>query len=305
MLMLQTGMLGVFVSLDFFLFYIFWEVMLIPMYLLIGVWGGPRRIYAAVKFILYTVAGSLLMLVGILYLYYAHHLTTGAYTFDLLQLYDTPLAPAPQLWLFGAFALAFAIKVPMFPFHTWLPDAHVEAPTAGSVILAGVLLKMGVYGFLRFAIPLFPEASMTYTPWIVGLALVGIVYGALVAMVQRDVKKLVAYSSVSHLGFVMLGLFVWNTQGMAGGILPLSLIPHHSMSAAWASQMSAARRKMADRSVCGVAAQAGCAAAAICAARATSAGVAMPVRPISCPVAGSMTGASRPLPSSPPTQPPE
>ena len=186
---------------------------------MIGVWGGPRRIYAAVKFILYTVAGSLLMLVGILYLYYAHHLTTGAYTFDLLQLYDTPLAPAPQLWLFGAFALAFAIKVPMFPFHTWLPDAHVEAPTAGSVILAGVLLKMGVYGFLRFAIPLFPEASMTYTPWIVGLALVGIVYGALVAMVQRDVKKLVAYSSVSHLGFVMLGLFVWNTQGMAGGIL--------------------------------------------------------------------------------------
>ncbi|TMQ49754.1 MAG: NADH-quinone oxidoreductase subunit M [Candidatus Eisenbacteria bacterium] len=218
-LLLETGMIGVFAALDLFLFYIFWEVMLIPMYLLIGVWGGPRRIYAAVKFILYTVAGSLLMLVGILYLYYAHHLTTGAYTFDLLQLYDTPLAPAPQLWLFGAFALAFAIKVPMFPFHTWLPDAHVEAPTAGSVILAGVLLKMGVYGFLRFAIPLFPEASMTYTPWIVGLALVGIVYGALVAMVQRDVKKLVAYSSVSHLGFVMLGLFVWNTQGMAGGIL--------------------------------------------------------------------------------------
>jgi NADH-quinone oxidoreductase subunit M len=218
-LLLETGMIGVFAALDLFLFYIFWEVMLIPMYLLIGVWGGPRRVYAAVKFILYTVAGSLLMLVAILYLYFAHHRATGAYTFDLLQLYNTVLSPQAQLWLFGAFALAFAIKVPMFPFHTWLPDAHVEAPTAGSVILAGVLLKMGVYGFLRFAIPLFPEAAMAYTPWIVGLALVGIVYGALVAMVQRDVKKLVAYSSVSHLGFVMLGLFVWNTQGMAGGIL--------------------------------------------------------------------------------------
>ncbi len=218
-LLLETGMIGVFASLDLFLFYIFWEVMLIPMYLLIGVWGGPRRIYAAVKFILYTVAGSLLMLVGILYLYYAHHQGTGAYTFDLLQLYDTQLSSQAQLWLFGAFALAFAIKVPMFPFHTWLPDAHVEAPTGGSVILAGVLLKMGVYGFLRFAMPLFPEAALAYTPWIVGLAVIGIVYGALVAMVQRDVKKLVAYSSVSHLGFVMLGLFVWNTQGMAGGIL--------------------------------------------------------------------------------------
>jgi len=218
-LLLETGMIGVFASLDLFLFYIFWEVMLIPMYLLIGVWGGPRRVYAAVKFILYTVAGSLLMLVGILYLYFAHHQATGAYTFDLLQLYDTPLSAQAQLWLFGAFALAFAIKVPMFPFHTWLPDAHVEAPTAGSVILAGVLLKMGVYGFLRFAMPLFPDAALTYTPWIVGLAVIGIIYGALVAMVQRDVKKLVAYSSVSHLGFVMLGIFVWNTQGMAGGIL--------------------------------------------------------------------------------------
>jgi NADH-quinone oxidoreductase subunit M len=218
-LLLETGMIGVFAALDLFLFYIFWEVMLIPMYLLIGVWGGPRRIYAAVKFILYTVAGSLLMLVAILYLYFAHHQATGAYTFDLLALYDTPLGQQAQLWLFGAFALAFAIKVPMFPFHTWLPDAHVEAPTAGSVILAGVLLKMGVYGFLRFAMPLFPDAALTYTPWIVGLALIGIVYGALVAMVQSDVKKLVAYSSVSHLGFVMLGLFVWNTQGLSGGIL--------------------------------------------------------------------------------------
>jgi NADH-quinone oxidoreductase subunit M len=218
-LLLETGMIGVFAALDLFLFYIFWEVMLIPMYLLIGVWGGPRRIYAAVKFILYTVAGSLLMLVAILYLYFAHHQATGAYSFDLLQLYDTPLSAQAQLLMFGAFALAFAIKVPMFPFHTWLPDAHVEAPTAGSVILAGVLLKMGVYGFLRFAMPLFPDAAITYTPWIVALALIGIVYGALVAMVQKDVKKLVAYSSVSHLGFVMLGIFVWNTQGMAGGIL--------------------------------------------------------------------------------------
>ena len=218
-LLLETGMIGVFASLDLFLFYIFWEVMLIPMYLLIGVWGGPRRVYAAVKFILYTVAGSLLMLVGILYLYYAHHTATGQYTFDLLSLYDTPLTQQAQLWMFGAFALAFAIKVPMFPFHTWLPDAHVEAPTAGSVILAGVLLKMGVYGFLRFAMPLFPDAALAYTPYIIALAVIGIVYGALVAMVQKDVKKLVAYSSVSHLGFVMLGLFVWNVQGLSGGIL--------------------------------------------------------------------------------------
>ncbi|MBI4365121.1 MAG: NADH-quinone oxidoreductase subunit M [Candidatus Latescibacteria bacterium] len=218
-LLLETGMIGVFAALDLVLFYVFWEVMLIPMYLLIGVWGGPRRVYAAVKFILYTVAGSLLMLVAILYLYFAHHGATGMYTFDLLELYDTPLMRGAQLWLFGAFAIAFAIKVPMFPFHTWLPDAHAEAPTAGSVILAGVLLKMGVYGFVRFAMPLFPEAAFAYTPWIIGLSLIGIVYGALVAMVQQDVKKLVAYSSVSHLGFVMLGLFVWNTQGIQGGIL--------------------------------------------------------------------------------------
>ena len=220
-LLLETGMVGVFAALDLVLFYVFWEVMLIPMYLLIGIWGGPRRVYAAVKFILYTVAGSLLMLVAILYLYFAYHGATGEYTFDLLRLYDTPLTRPEQLWLFGAFALAFAIKVPMFPFHTWLPDAHVEAPTAGSMILAGVLLKMGTYGFLRYAMPLFPEAAMAYTPWILGLALIGIVYGALVAMVQRDVKKLVAYSSVSHLGFVMLGLFVWNVQGLEGGILQM------------------------------------------------------------------------------------
>ena len=221
LLVLETGMIGVFAALDLVLFYIFWEAVLIPMYLIIGVWGGPRKIYAAVKFILYTVAGSLLMLVAILYLYFAYHAAYGEYTFDLLRLYGTPLGRSAQMWLFGAFALAFAIKVPMFPFHTWLPDAHVEAPTAGSVILAGVLLKMGTYGFVRFAMPLFPEATQAYAPWIVALAVIGIIYGALVAMVQPDVKKLVAYSSVSHLGFVMLGLFALNTQGLQGGILQM------------------------------------------------------------------------------------
>ncbi len=221
LLVLETGMIGVFAALDLVLFYMFWEVVLIPMYLLIGVWGGPRRIYAAVKFILYTVVGSLLMLVGILYLYYAHHAAFGEYTFDLLRLYDTPLGRTPQLWLFGAFALAFAIKVPMFPFHTWLPDAHVEAPTAGSVILAGVLLKMGTYGFFRFAMPLFPEGALAFAPWLIALSVIGIIYGALVAMVQSDVKKLVAYSSVSHLGFVMLGLFALNAQGIQGSVLQM------------------------------------------------------------------------------------
>ncbi len=221
LLALETGMIGVFAALDLVLFYVFWEAVLIPMYLIIGVWGGPRRVYAAVKFILYTVAGSLLMLVAILYLYFAYHTATGEFTFDLMRLYETPLGQNAQLWLFAAFALAFAIKVPMFPFHTWLPDAHVEAPTAGSVILAGVLLKMGTYGFVRFAMPLFPEATQTFAPWIILLAVVGIIYGALVAMVQPDVKKLVAYSSVSHLGFVMLGLFALNTQGLQGGILQM------------------------------------------------------------------------------------
>jgi len=221
LLVLETGMIGVFAALDLVLFYIFWEAVLIPMYLIIGVWGGPRRVYAAVKFILYTVAGSLLMLVAILYLYFAYHSAHGEFTFDLLKLYQTPLARGAQLWLFAAFALAFAIKVPMFPFHTWLPDAHVEAPTAGSVILAGVLLKMGTYGFVRFAMPLFPEATRAFAPLILALAVIGILYGALVAMVQPDVKKLVAYSSVSHLGFVMLGLFALNAQGLQGGILQM------------------------------------------------------------------------------------
>jgi NADH-quinone oxidoreductase subunit M len=221
LLALETGMIGVFAALDLVLFYVFWEAVLIPMYLIIGVWGGPRRIYAAVKFILYTVAGSLLMLVAILYLYFAYHASTGEFTFDLLRLYDTPLSHSAQLWLFGAFALAFAIKVPMFPFHTWLPDAHVEAPTAGSVILAGVLLKMGTYGFVRFAMPLFPDAARELAPLIILLAVIGIIYGALVAMVQPDMKKLVAYSSVSHLGFVMLGLFAMNTQGLQGGVIQM------------------------------------------------------------------------------------
>jgi len=217
MLFLETGMLGVFVALDLFLFYIFWEGMLIPMYFLIGIWGGPQRIYAAVKFFLYTMAGSLLMLVAILALYFL----AGLNTFDLLQLYGVSLPPETQWWLFLAFSVAFSIKVPLFPFHTWLPLAHVEAPTAGSVILAGVLLKMGTYGFLRFCLPLFPDASHTFVPLVAFLSIVGIIYGALVAMVQKDVKRLVAYSSVSHLGFVMLGIFAFNVQGIAGGILQM------------------------------------------------------------------------------------
>jgi NADH-quinone oxidoreductase subunit M len=214
MLLLEAGMVGVFVSLDLFLFYVFWEAMLIPMYFLIGIWGHERRIYAALKFFLYTMAGSLLMLVAFMVLYRS----AGLGTFDLLQLTRVTLDPTLQMWLFGAFALAFAIKVPMFPFHTWLPDAHVEAPTAGSVILAGVLLKMGVYGFLRLGLPLFPDAALRFAPWIGALAVVGIVYGALLSLVQPDLKKLVAYSSVSHLGFVMLGVAAFTTTGVVGAV---------------------------------------------------------------------------------------
>jgi NADH-quinone oxidoreductase subunit M len=221
LLALETGMLGTFLALDLLLFYVFWEAMLIPMYLLIGVWGGPRRVYAAIKFFLYTMAGSVLMLVAILWLYFKQRAVTGVATFELDAFYALHLLPEQQFWLFLAFAVAFAIKVPMFPFHTWLPDAHVEAPTAGSVILAAILLKMGTYGFIRFAIPLFPVASAQLAPWIAGLAIVGIVYGALVAMVQPDLKKLVAYSSVSHLGFVMLGLYAMNSQGFAGAMLQM------------------------------------------------------------------------------------
>ncbi len=218
MLTLETGMVGAFVALDLFLFYVFWEVMLVPMYFLIGVWGGPRRIYAALKFVLFTMSGSLLMLVAIIYLATRNSQVTQNLTFDLLRIYNLHLPYEEQIWLFLAFALSFAIKVPLFPFHTWLPDAHVEAPTAGSVVLAAILLKMGTYGFLRFAIPLFPEATLVAAPFIIALAVIGIVYGALVAMMQADLKKLVAYSSVSHLGFVMLGLFALNLQGIQGAI---------------------------------------------------------------------------------------
>ena len=218
MLLLETAMIGAFVALDLFLFYIFWELMLIPMYFLIGIWGGERRIYATIKFFIFTMVGSLLMLVAILVLVFTYKGQTGELTFELSRLYGVELAAPTQWLLFLAFALSFAIKVPMFPFHTWLPDAHVEAPTAGSVILAGVLLKMGTYGFFRFAMPLFPEAALKAIPLIITLAIIGIVYGALVAMVQQDVKKLVAYSSVSHLGFVMVGLFALNTQAVEGAV---------------------------------------------------------------------------------------
>ena len=216
-LFLQMAMIGVFCATDMFLFYLFWEAMLIPMYLIIGVWGGVRRVYAALKFFIYTMVGSVLMLIAILYMYF----NAGGTTFDLFTLMQSPIAVGAQMWLFLAFALAFAIKVPMFPFHTWLPDAHVEAPTAGSVILAGVLLKMGTYGFMRFAMGMFPVAADRFSPLVMWLAVIGIIYGALVAMMQKDVKKLVAYSSVSHLGFVMLGLFALNSQGVSGGVLQM------------------------------------------------------------------------------------
>jgi NADH-quinone oxidoreductase subunit M len=215
-LLLEVGMVGVFVALDLFLFYIFWEFTLVPMYFLIGIWGGPRKIYAAIKFFLYTMAGSILMLLAILWLGLRFETFSVP---DLIAQGNIP--PDIQTWLFLAFAAAFAIKVPMWPLHSWLPDAHVEAPTAGSVILAGVLLKMGTYGFLRFNIPMFPEAAARFAPWMAVLAVIGILYGAAVSYAQRDVKKLVAYSSVSHLGFVVLGLFALNSQGIQGGILQM------------------------------------------------------------------------------------
>jgi NADH-quinone oxidoreductase subunit M len=218
MLALEAAMIGVFISLDLFLFYVFWDAMLIPMYFLIGIWGYDRRIYAAIKFILYTMAGSVLMLVAIIWIAYYHQAVTGVPSFDLADLLAMSVPPVLQTWLFLAFAVAFAIKVPLFPFHTWLPDAHVQAPTAGSVILAGVLLKMGTYGLLRFAFPLFPEAARFFAPYIAILAVIGIVYGALVAMVQPDMKKLVAYSSVSHLGFVVLGLCALTVTGVQGAV---------------------------------------------------------------------------------------
>src|SRR4030095_12251462 len=226
-LVLQTGMLGVFMALDFFLFFVFWEAMLVPMYLLFGIWVGPRKLYAAIKFFLYTLAGSVLMLLGILFLYFNHHNLTQVYTFSIPELYKT----APQIagiygmryatLLFLSFFFACAIKVPMFPFHTWLPDAHVEAPTAGSVILAGVLLKMGTYGFIRFSLPFFPSVVMDpkVRGWMGDLSIVGILCGALVSLMQKAMKKLVAYSSVSHLGFCTLGIFVLTPMGLSGSVL--------------------------------------------------------------------------------------
>jgi NADH-quinone oxidoreductase subunit M len=222
-LVLQTGMLGVFMALDFFLFFVFWEAMLVPMYLLIGIWGGPRKLYAAIKFFLYTLAGSVLMLLGILFLYFNHHTVMGVYTFSIPALYNTaPHIPFQYaVWLFFAFFIGFAIKVPMFPFHTWLPDAHVEAPTAGSVILAGVLLKMGTYGMIRFALPFFPDVVMhpRVRFWMMTLSIIAIIYGALVSLMQKDMKKLVAYSSVSHLGFCTLGIFALTPMGLSGSVL--------------------------------------------------------------------------------------
>jgi NADH-quinone oxidoreductase subunit M len=230
MLLLQTGMLGVFMAMDFFLFYVFWEVMLVPMYFLIGIWGGPRKLYAAIKFFLYTLVGSVLMLLGILALYFYNaggllgwEGLGNERSFFIPQFHEIA-AQIPgdlQFWVFIVFFVGFAIKVPMFPFHTWLPDAHVEAPTAGSVILAGVLLKMGTYGFVRFSLPILPEATWRLLPWLATISIIGIVYGALVAMAQKDMKKLVAYSSVSHLGFVMLGMFALNPAGINGSVLQM------------------------------------------------------------------------------------
>lgn len=218
LLVLEAGLLGALLALDLFLFYIFWEVMLVPMYFLIGIWGHGRKLYAAFKFILFTMLGSALMLVAILYLVGAAQSSLGRLSFELPVLYGARLTPGQARWLFAGFAVAFAVKVPIWPLHTWLPDAHTEAPTAGSVILAGVMLKMGTYGFLRFAIPLFPRVAIEATPLFMALAVIGIIYGALVAMVQPDLKRLVAYSSVSHLGFVMLGIFALDVQGVEGAL---------------------------------------------------------------------------------------
>ena len=219
LLFLQTGMIGAFISLDFLLFFLFWEVMLVPMYFLIGIWGSANRLYSAIKFFLYTLVGSVVMLLGILALYFAFYKATGVYSFDITQYQAFNFAPNLQWWVFLAFFLGFAIKVPMFPFHTWLPDAHTDAPTAGSVILAAVLLKMGTYGFIRFSLPILPEATRAFVPMVVTLSIIGIIYGALIAMAQKDWKRLVAYSSVSHMAMVMLGMFALNPVGLTGSIV--------------------------------------------------------------------------------------
>ncbi len=220
-LLLEAGLIGVFLSLDLFLFFVFFEVILIPMAFIIGIWGSENRIYAAIKFFLYTAFGSALMLAGIIALALIHRDQTGDMSFSYLAMLDLDLTTGVQRWLFGAFALAFAIKVPIFPFHTWLPDAHVEAPTAGSVLLAGVLLKLGTYGLLRFNLPLFPEATLDFVPFLAALGVVGVIYGAVVAIVQPDLKKLVAYSSVSHLGFIVLGTFALTSQSLEGGVVQM------------------------------------------------------------------------------------
>ena len=219
LLLLQTGMIGAFVSLDFLLFFLFWEVMLVPMYFLIGIWGSDNRLYSAIKFFLFTLVGSVVMLLGILAVYFYNHSVTGVYTFDVTQFHQLSIPFDMQWWIFLAFFLGFAVKVPMFPFHTWLPDAHTDAPTAGSVILAAVLLKMGTYGFIRFSLPILPEATVAFVPLVAALSIIGIVYGALVAMAQRDWKRLVAYSSVSHMGMVMLGMFALTPVGITGSIV--------------------------------------------------------------------------------------
>jgi NADH-quinone oxidoreductase subunit M len=217
----ETASLGIFMAMDLFLFYVFWEAVLIPMVFIIGIWGGKRRLYSAIKFFIFTFTGSLFMLIGLLIVYFYHGRLTGTYTFDATILYDNPLPPEMQFWVFIALFLGFAVKVPMFPLHTWLPDAHTEAPTAGSIVLAAVLLKLGTYGFMRFALPLLPNASMAFAPLMIGLSLFAILYGAYVTIAQKDMKKLVAYSSVSHMGFVMLGMFALNAEGLKGSLLQM------------------------------------------------------------------------------------
>ena len=220
-LYIETASLGVFLSMDLFLFYVFWEAVLIPMVFIIGIWGGSKRLYSAIKFFIFTFLGSLFMLIGILALYFYHGKMTGVYTFDATTLFQNPVSPGLQFWIFIAFFMGFAVKVPMFPLHTWLPDAHTEAPTAGSIVLAAVLLKLGTYGFLRFSLPLLPNASMQFAPLMIGVSLFAIIYGALVTIAQKDIKKLIAYSSVSHMGFVMLGMFTLNAEGLKGSVMQM------------------------------------------------------------------------------------